>query len=90
MIFFEWLAFEFLIIMSGALGVAEQATQTIILNTILLFFGTVVGIQTAMACLIGQQIGCQDIEKAKAYYRMGKLIAFVQISFTALVYYWAN
>lgn len=26
MIFFEWLAFEFLILMSGALGVAEQAT----------------------------------------------------------------
>lgn len=26
MIFVEWLAFEFLILMSGALGVAEQAT----------------------------------------------------------------
>ena len=90
MIFVEWLAFEFLILMSGALGVAEQATQTIVLNTTILFFGVVVGIQTAMACLIGQQIGSQNVDKARGYYRVGKLIAFVQISLTGLFFYSAN
>ena len=57
MVFFEWIAFEFMIIMSGQLGVASQATQTIILNAIIFCYGMVIGLQTAMACLIGQQIG---------------------------------
>ena len=44
---------EFMLILCGLLGVAAQATQTIILNTIIPIFGTVLGIQTAMACLVG-------------------------------------
>lgn len=44
MIFFEWLSFEVMILMCGLLGVAAQATQTIILNTIIPVFGTVLGI----------------------------------------------
>lgn len=43
-----------------------------------------------MACLVGQQIGCQNIEKARGYYRVGKFIACVQISITAMTYYSAN
>ena len=53
MLCFEWFAFECLILMSGSFGVAQQATQTIFMNTQILFFGAIVGIQTAMACQIG-------------------------------------
>ena len=43
-----------------------------------------------MACLIGQQIGSQNIDEAKGYYKVDKLIAFVQITATGLTYYCAN
>lgn len=90
MLCFEWMAFECLILMSGAIGVAEQAAQTIIMNTLILFFGFIVGIQTAVASLVGRQIGRQNIEKAKDYYHVAKLIARVQVLGTAVLFYSLN
>ena len=90
MLCFEWLSFKFLILMSGAFGVAEQATLTIIQNIMILFFGAVVGIQTSISCQVGKQIGRQDVERARGYFCVGKWIARVQICTTALTFYALN
>lgn len=57
MLCFEWLAFKFLILLTGELGVAEQATQTIITTVTIMFVGPIIGMQTSISCQVGKQIG---------------------------------
>ena len=57
MLCFEWSSQKILILMSGRLGVAEQAAQTIFRTILMLFQGPIIGLQTSMACQIGRQIG---------------------------------
>ena len=75
MLCFEWTALEALVLMSGALGVAEQATQTIFMNTLVLFSGMIFGIQTAVSSQVGRQIGRNDVTKAKSYFKVCKIVA---------------
>ena len=77
MLCFEWWAFEVIILMSGWLGVAVQAAQTVFLQTIIILYCAIAGQQTAIACKVGNEIGRQDIQKAKSYYAVGKIIATV-------------
>lgn len=57
------------------------------MNTVILFYGFIVGIQTSIASQVGQQIGRQDIDKARAYLSVGKTIARIQILITAASFY---
>lgn len=62
MMCFEWMAFDFLVIMCGSLGVAQQATQTIFINCRLISLCLPSGFQSAIACLVGNEIGKRDVE----------------------------
>ena len=76
--------------MSGILGVDQQATQTIFMNTVIMFYGFVFGIQTTVSSQVGQQIGRQDVDKALKYLNVCKWIARIQILSTAAFFYLIN
>ena len=56
----------------------------------MVLFGAAVGIQTSISCQVGQQIGLQDITKARNFFKVGKWVARIQIALTALTFYMAN
>lgn len=77
MVCFEWWCFDIILIFTGFLGVAEQAAQTVFMNVSVVFFCPALGLQTAVSCKIGNEIGRQNVEKAKAYLRVSCWIAYV-------------
>lgn len=78
----EWWVYEVMIIMSGIIGVNEQACQLIVINIATLVFCIAQGIQYSASNYIGQAIGRSEVRKARAYMRVINHTSF--IIFTAI------
>ena len=82
----EWWCFEIAVILSGILGVIEQAVFVITFNVIAQLFMFPMGIQEASCALIGNEIGANNPKLAKKYCRVITLIAvFMQILIGLLI-----
>lgn len=66
-IFFDWSTFEIMTLMSGFLGVKQQAVQIILMNLLALLLPY--GIKQTSTALIGKCIGASKIKKAWNYYK---------------------
>ena len=67
--FLEWTCFEILTLISGQLGVTEQATFVILYNLATILWGIPCGVQAAITAMIGKEIGAGNIENAKRLYK---------------------
>jgi len=79
MLCLEWWAFEAMSLITGYIGVDEQAAQLLIFNIIGILFMFALGIQQVASSLIGKQIGMNNIRKAKEYHKALNFVAFVII-----------
>ena len=86
MLCLEWWAYEVMTLMSGYLGVTEQASQIVLMNLIAFLFMAACGFQTAAGALIGQQIGKNDVAKAKQYYYVASHLAFVFLAIVVALF----
>lgn len=54
MLMLEWWAYEVMTLLSGYIGVNEQASQVVIMNIIALLFMIALGLNQAASATIGQ------------------------------------
>jgi MATE family multidrug resistance protein len=73
--------------MAGYIGVIEQAVNVLIFQIAALCFMVALGLSSASGAKIGQQIGCGNIKKARAYFNASNCVSIVVISLTvALIF----
>ena len=77
MICAEWWSFELMVILSGILGVVEQAANVISFNVIAQLFMVPLGMQEASCALIGNEIGANNPQLARKYFRVISTIALL-------------
>ena len=65
MLCLEWWAYEVMTLMSGYIGVKEQAAQIVLMNMIAFMFMFALGLSSAASTTVGHQIGRGDVVKAK-------------------------
>jgi multidrug resistance protein, MATE family len=87
MLVLDWWIWEFMVLISGYLGVNEQAATIVVMNVVVLAYMFAVGFETAACALIGQQIGKGDVEKAKLYYNSIILITSIMLVHVAVGMY---
>ena len=61
MVCLEWWAYQIMTLLSGYLGVHEQAAQILITNVSGILFMISLGLQQAQSTFVGQEIGKNDI-----------------------------
>ena len=64
MICSDWWVWEFMCLISGWLGVDEQAATVILMNLIVFIYLISMGYMTAASTFIGQNIGKNDVPMA--------------------------
>ena len=64
----EFSSYEIMILFVGYLGVIQQATQIILLNLIALPQMFAFAFQQAACAMVGQEIGANNVSKAKKIY----------------------
>jgi len=69
MLILDWGAFEILVLISGFLGVTEQASCILIMNIVVLAYMVAEGFDTAACTLVGQAIGAGDADLARKYFK---------------------
>lgn len=85
----EWWAFEILILLSGIIGVKEQAALIIQFTICSMTYMVNLGIQEASATLIGNQIGALNVQEAKSFAKTIFMLALgigVVVSSLLLIY----
>jgi Na+-driven multidrug efflux pump len=87
MLCLEWWAFEAMVIMSGYIGVNEQAAQIILLNIVGLMFFLALGLQQAASSNIGHEIGRKNIEKAKLFMNITNKVSVMFIGSAVFSFY---
>jgi len=87
MLCLEWWAFEAMVLMSGYIGVDEQATQIILLNIIGLCFFLALGLQQAATSCIGHEIGVGNVAQAKKFYQVSQQVSACFVGGAALTFY---
>ena len=87
MLIAEAWAFQVMGIFSGLISVTDQAVNTVIITLIALMFMIPVGIQSAAAALIGEQIGANQVRIAKSYFKLMSLCVFILI-FAVQMLFW--
>ena len=87
MLALEWWVWELMILISGLLGVEEQAVQVILMTLVAYFFHFSNGFSFAASALIGQQIGKGDLEKAKLFYGSFRIITGISLMITSSLLY---
>ena len=60
----QW-CWELMIIMTGYLGVDNQASQIVLMNIVSTCYMVAIGLETTSCTIIGQEIGKGDVKKAK-------------------------
>jgi MATE family multidrug resistance protein len=79
MLCLEWWAFEIMTLITGYIGVTEQAAQIILLNIVGTTFMIALGLQAAASATVGQQIGNGNVPKAKEYFKVNMTSSFLII-----------
>lgn len=69
MLAMNWFTWELMVIISGYIGVNEQAATVIVMNLVGLLYAFGSGFDGAACALIGQQIGKGNLLKAKQYFQ---------------------
>ena len=67
LIWCEWCAFEFIVLMSGYLDVESTGAQIILMNFECLVFMPALSMQIATAAPVGKMVGAMKIDLAKRY-----------------------
>ena len=83
----DWTCFEITAVLSGYLGVGEQAVNVIALNILTITFQIPYGIQQAGCALIGQRIGAGKIQEAKSLERTLSTFATLINCLEMIVFY---
>ena len=83
----DWGAFEILVLISGFLGVIEQASCILIMNIVVLAYMVAEGFDTAACTLVGQAIGAGDTSLALNYFHTMQIITGIVIGFMAILVY---
>jgi len=71
----EWWAFELLIILSGYIGVNDQAVMVVSLNLVGILFMFPLGFNEAAAAVVGNSMGENNPDLAKKYLKLTTFIA---------------
>jgi MATE family multidrug resistance protein len=79
----NWI-WELMVLISGYLGVQEQAATIIIMQIVVVSYLCSTGFEQAAATLVGQQIGKGDLKTAKAYYRSIQLVSGFSLMITCV------
>ena len=66
----EWWAFEILVVLSGTLGVPEQASQVLVASLNSILFMAPLGVQEATTALVGNCIGANNVPLAKRFFSL--------------------
>jgi len=99
MLMLDWGAFEILVLLSGLIGVDDQAACILVMNIVLLAYIFSEGFDTAACTLVGNQIGAGDLQMARQYYKslqvvmalsVGSISVFVYLSKEYLVSIFTN
>ena len=85
MITLDWWVWEFMILISGLLGVKEQAACILIMNIVSLAVMIGFGLEQASCTLIGQEIGRGEISLAKQIYNEFLKISTILILITCFL-----
>ena len=78
----DWWAFEILTLISGLIGVADQATFVIIANLAAQIYMVPLGISEAACVIVGNSIGDHNSALAWRYF---KLITAITIAYSILL-----
>ena len=78
----DWWAFEILLVLSGRIGVNDQAAYAILVQIIATIFMTPLGISEANCVIVGNSIGENNSVLAWRYWKMSTVIA---LSYFALI-----
>ena len=87
MICLDWWVWEFMILMSGYLGVVDQASQIIIMHIVALAYMVSIGFESSSCALVGQEIGRGDVKNAKLYFGTIKFISVICLGLLSLAVY---
>jgi MATE family multidrug resistance protein len=79
----EWWAFEVLTILSGLVGVNEQAVMVIAMNIVTILEMPALGFSEAAATVVGNSMGENDPALAKRYLRVSSFVSLPVIYFFA-------
>ena len=90
MLLAEGWAFNVMGVLAGLISVTDQATNTIMLMIIAIMFMVPMGIQSAAAAIIGEQIGANRVSLAKAYFKVMALACLILLVFVQLLVYTFN
>jgi MATE family multidrug resistance protein len=82
MLCLEWWAWEIMTLLSGYIGVTDQAANVLFFQINGMVFMVCLGLQTASGANIGQQIGRGNIKKAQAYFYAANCVSLVVIILT--------
>jgi multidrug resistance protein, MATE family len=83
----EGWAFNVMGIFAGLISVTDQASNTILLMFVSVMFMFPMGIQSAAGALIGEQIGANQVQTAKQYFRVMVIVClFILVSVQVTVY----
>ena len=83
----DWWVWELMVLISGYLGVVEQASCILIMQICALSYQVAIGLEQASCTLIGRQIGKGDVPKAKQFYKTFQRITAAMVATTSLLVY---
>lgn len=87
MLALTWWTWELMVLISGLLGVKEQAATVIIMNLIGFLYSLAMGFDIATCALVGQQIGNENLEKAKLFFKSSLLTSASFFLTQAVLFY---
>ena len=83
----DWWVWELMVLISGYLGVVEQASCILIMQICALSYQVAIGLEQASCTLIGRQIGKGDVQKAKLFYKSFQWITTCMVATTSILVY---
>jgi MATE family multidrug resistance protein len=90
MVCLEWWAFEVMTLLVGIFGMLEQAANVVVFQIVAFLFMIAMGLSQAAGATIGQQIGANNIPKAKEYYRASMAVSGTVIGVIMVIYFCFN
>ena len=82
----EWV-WEFMVVISGILGVSQQAATVVLMNLVALLYRIAVGFEAASTTLVGSQIGKGGLFKARQFFRTFCYLTSIAMVLSCLTIY---
>ena len=90
MMLFEWGAFELLTLFCGLIGVAPQAAQNVISNCLGFMFMLSLGLGSAVASTMGNELGRQNVNQVIKWWRANLLVGVSLVLVQCLTFFFLS